>query len=106
MAVQGTERRSRGQGELHRWVYRAQRGTEEARESCTDGCADHKKSLKRPERAAQMGVQGTQRSPRGSKVRPRGSKLSPRGVQDLQVEPKKGPRSAQEAPKSRPRAPS
>ena len=45
--VQGTERHSRGQGELHRWAYRAQRGAEESRESCTDGCTDHKEALKK-----------------------------------------------------------
>ena len=92
MPVQRTERRSRGQGELHRWVYRAQRGIEKARESCTDGCTDHKEALKRPGRVAQMGVQGTER-------RPRGSKLSPRGVQELQVEPKKRPRSSKLSPR-------
>ena len=87
MGVQGTEIRSKGQGELHRWVYSAQRGAEEARESCTDGCTDHKEALKRPGRAAQTGVQGTKR-------RPRGSKLSPRGVQELQVA-KKASKKAQ-----------
>ena len=120
MGVQGTERRSRGQGELHRWVYRAQRGAEESRESCTDGCTDHKEALKRPGRAAQTYVQSTQRRPIGaqeaSSWAPEASKtakLSPRGTQEapswaqeapkrFQVEPKRHPRGSkltQEAPK-------
>ena len=54
-----------GQGEQHRWVYRAQR------------------FVKMPGRAAQTGVQGTEGCSRS--------------VQELQVEPKRHPRSTQEA---------
>ena len=84
MGVQGTKRRSRGRGELHRRLYRSQRGAQEARESRTNVCTEHTKA---PNRC------------------PRGFKLGPRSVQDSQVEPKRhprgsklGPRGAQEAP--------
>ena len=82
MDVQGTDRRSTGQRELHRWVYRTQRGAQAARESSTDGCIDHKDVLKRPMRAAQMCVQGSKRRPRGVQEVPK----------RLQVEPQRPPR--------------
>ena len=53
------------QGEQYRWMYRAQRGAQEARESCTGGCTGHKEALKRPGRAAQTVVQITKRRSRG-----------------------------------------
>ena len=104
MGVQGTEIRSKGQGELHRWVYSAQRGAEAARESCTDGCTDHKEALKKMavQRASwsseghlgdQIGSDsaasadctrqnGAQEAREGCTRRPRGSKLRPRGAQE------------------------
>ena len=66
-------------------MFRAQRDTEEVRESCTDGCTDHKEALKRPGRAAQTGVQGTKRRPRGSKLSPRGAQVDPRGAQEVPI---------------------
>ena len=53
------------QGEQYRWMYRAQRGAQEARESCTGGCTGNKEALKRPGRAAQTVVQITKRRSRG-----------------------------------------
>ena len=54
-----------GQGEQHRWVYRAPRGAQEARESCTDGRTGHNEAQKSPGRAVQTGVQITKRRSRG-----------------------------------------
>ena len=50
-AVQGTTWRSRGQGELHRRVYRAQRRAQEDRESCPDRCTGHKEGRTEPKLA-------------------------------------------------------
>ena len=121
MGVQGTEIRSKGQGELHRWVYSAQRGAEAARESCTDGCADHKEALKKlaVQRASwssedhfgdQIGLDSAasadctqqncvQEAREGCTRRPRGSKLDPRCVQELRPRNSKlRPRGAQDRP--------
>ena len=53
------------QGERYRWMYRAQRGAQYARESCADGCTERKEALKSPGRAAQTAVQIAKRRSRG-----------------------------------------
>ena len=106
------------QGEQYRWMYRAQRGAQEAGESCTDGCTDHKEALKRPGRAAQTYVQSTQRRPIGAqeasswapeasktaKLNSRGTQEAPSWTQEahkrLQVEPKRRPNMAECDPKA------
>ena len=90
MGVQGTEIRSKGQGELHRWVYSAQRGAEEARESCTDGCTDHKEALKK------MAVQRASWSSEGHL----GAQIGSNSAASADCT---GPSGAQEASKRRPR---
>ena len=83
MGVQGTEIRSKGQGELHRWVYSAQRGAEAARESCTDGCTDHKEALKK------MAVQRASWSSEGHLGAPIGCTGHKETTKRLQVAPKR-----------------
>ena len=111
------------QDEQYRWMCRAQRGAQQARESCTGGCTGYEEVLKRPGRVAQTGVHITKMCSRGQRKLhkrvyraqksveepsnrcPRGFRLGPRSLQNCQVELKRhprgsklGPRSVQEAP--------
>ena len=99
------------QGEQYRWMCRAQRGAQQARESCTSGYTGHKEVLKRPGRAAQTGVLITKMCSRDQgelhklgytarKGAPgvsnrchRSFKLGRRGLQDRQVQLKRHPRA-------------
>ena len=107
------------QGEQYRWMYRAQRGAEEARESCTGGCTGKRRSRGRGELhrrlyKSQRGAQEARESrtyvctehTKAPNRCPRGFKLGPRSVQDSQVEPKRHPRGSELSPRGAQEAPS
>ena len=106
-AVQGTTWPSRGQGELHRRVYRAQRRAQvrpkrrprapksaprgvqrlqEAAKSLQVGSARRPRALQEAPKKLQVGStrrpRGSKSCPRRSKRRPRGSKLGSKDVQE------------------------
>ena len=128
-AVQGIIWRSRGQVELHRRVYRAQRRAQEDRESCTDGCTGHEE--RRPLEGhlestwIPLGSQlestwsplgghleaiwrplGAQVGPTDAQEPPRAVKLSSRAPKSTQVEPKRRPRDSKLSPRRAQEAPS